>query len=128
MMQPTGGSPMTTSFGPWTTAIDSGSRAALSTFWKRRMNRLPALGSKSPRVSRVARAGLVVCAAIAFGWPTLYVTGRLATAADQENVPSPDGAAKPAKPNEGKPGGPLLIPLPGGVHAELIGLADHTAK
>ncbi|MGD9721846.1 MAG: hypothetical protein AB7O59_11000 [Pirellulales bacterium] len=120
---------MTSSFGPWTTAIDSGSRAALSTFWKRRMLCLPALGGQLPGVPRLARAALIGCALLACGWPTLSFKSRLAAAtAEEESPPAQTPPALTAAPNEPKLGGPLMIPLPGGVHAELIGFADHTAK
>lgn len=52
-------------FGPWTTALDSGSRLELSAFWKQRMRRLD--GLRLGRPPRLAASALLVGVAVATG-------------------------------------------------------------
>ncbi len=123
---------MNFSFGPWTTAIDSGSRAQLSAFWKKRIGMLSGLVAASPRVSRSGWVLLLAAGMLALGWPTLYFSRTVvaATGPSEQREPAVESPQKAGqqKPRPTVPGGPVLVPLPGGVTAELIGLADHTAK
>ena len=106
---------MSRTFGPWTTAIDSGSSVALSAFWKKRLRMLPRLSNDSPCVSAGSRVLLAAVGSLALGWPTLY----LSSAAVAESPPQQSSA---------EAGQPLSVPLSDGVVAEVIGLCDHTAK
>jgi hypothetical protein len=63
---------MNRSFGPWSTAMDTGAHPELSTFWKRRLAMLPLLGQTASRVSRRAVLTLVVLAVVALLLPTLH--------------------------------------------------------
>lgn len=123
---------MTGSFGPWTTAIDSGSRAQLSAFWKKRLARLPGLRDVSPRISKTGWLLLLAAVVVAMSWPTLYLSQSMAATAasgqPSEPADEPAQAADEPKPQATPPGGPILVSLPGGVTGELIGLCDHTAK
>ena len=50
-------------FGPWATMFETGPRAKLSTFWKRRMRNLPSTARAQVQISR--RLGLAVLIALA---------------------------------------------------------------
>lgn len=108
---------MSSEFGPWSTAIDSGGEMRLSRFWKRRLLSLTAL-SESP----AAIGGRSLCALIVAGFvvalvPTLYGEVPVATvesrpavapAAVRDEVQSAgarsnDDPLKDAEPNSAKP-------------------------
>ncbi len=117
---------MSMSLGPWTTAIDSGSSAALSAFWKRRMNQLPELANSSPRVSRRSGVLLALAGMLALGWPTAHLSRQVAAADPQPAADEQPPVAAAAAPQ--KPGELLAIELEGGVTVELIGLCEHPSK
>ncbi|MEW4571417.1 hypothetical protein AB1L88_26380 [Tautonia sp. JC769] len=81
---------MITSFGPWSSGIDSHSCPHLSTFWKRRMAMLPCLAKDSgaPTRRQVLHAGLLSLGLAA--WPTL----RPGRAVEPGAVPGQDDKAK----------------------------------
>ena len=64
---------MTTSFGPWTTALDAGSSAQLSALWKRRVAMLPRLPSTAPTISLAGRRVLLTCGLMALLLPTFHL-------------------------------------------------------
>jgi hypothetical protein len=76
---------MNTSFGPWTTAMNTGADVQLSTFWKRRMAMLPVLCESAPRTSRRLYLLLAVAAAATIALPTLSwgPAAKLVTADDK---------------------------------------------
>ncbi len=116
---------MSASMGSWTTAIDSGSKTALSTFWKRRIGQLPELALTSPHVSRRTSLLLAVAGVLALGWPTAQLP-RVA-AADPQLKETPQPKATPAA-QEQRPGKPLVIDLGDGASAELLGMSEHPSK
>ncbi len=123
--------PMINSFGPWTTALNTGSTAELSTFWKRRVGRLASVAESSPRVSWRAKWLLLLAAALMLGWPTLYLSTTVAATADaQPEQPSGEPPVKAPPPKAEQPvgGGPMMVSLPAGVHVEIIGVAEHGVK
>jgi len=86
-------------FGPWTTALDSGSRLELSAFWKQRMRRLD--GLRLVRPPRSAASAVLVGFAVAIGAMPLVRAASPATnpvlAVDDEptvaDAPAADDAA-----------------------------------
>ncbi|MEX2113256.1 MAG: hypothetical protein WD845_08730 [Pirellulales bacterium] len=118
---------MSTSLGPWTTAIDSGSTAALSAFWKRRMTQLPELADTSTRLTRRSGLLLALVAMLALGWPTAHLSRQVA-AADPQPPADEKPAVAAAEEAPQKPGQLLSIELEGGVTADLIGLCEHPSK
>src|SRR5262249_28888428 len=58
-------------FGPWTTAIHTGSAPRLSTFWKTRMRFLPGLRRCLPMPARRQLFVLAVVAAATLALPTM---------------------------------------------------------
>src|SRR5664279_2476183 len=81
-------------FGPWATMFDTGPRARLSTFWKRRMAMLPSTAGAEKRVSR--RVGFVVLlvAIAALSAPTFYL--MRAPQAKAGKPPQPQAAPAPS--------------------------------
>ncbi len=69
------------SYGPWATAMHSGSNAQLSTFWRRRLSRLPTVSESNVSLSRPAIALLGLLAVAIFAVPTIR-----AWAASNESV------------------------------------------
>ena len=65
---------MNYSFGPWTTAMDSGSGGQLSTFWKKRMAMLPIVRHSPTIVTRRSRLLLTATATLALVLPTVYLS------------------------------------------------------
>lgn len=123
---------MNGSFASWTTGIDAGSSTQLSAFWKKRLAKLPELHAADQAVSRFRVALLLLAGVTALALPAVERTRAIAGGADvdgaaaedkQETPPVERRQAQPAP-----PGGPVVVPLPGGVTATLIGVADHTAK
>lgn len=72
---------MNSSFGPWSTAFDSGAQHQLSTFWKRRLALLPALGDSPQRVARRSAVLLGSLALLVLGLPTFERADRSQLAA-----------------------------------------------
>lgn len=62
---------MNKSFGPWSTALDTGSPQQLDTFWKRRLAMLPSLNQPESRVTRRTLLFIGVVALAALALPTL---------------------------------------------------------
>src|SRR5579863_3636970 len=62
---------MKTSFGPWTTAINTGAPHQLDTFWKRRLAMLPSLSQTTSGSSRRTLLFLAAVAIAALALPTL---------------------------------------------------------
>jgi hypothetical protein len=62
---------MNASFGPWSTAIDTGAKQELNTFWKRRLAMLPSLSQSGTRATRRAVVILAILATGALALPTL---------------------------------------------------------
>jgi hypothetical protein len=75
---------MTNDFGPWTTTLESGTRAPLSTFWKRRITMLPVVWQSNRALSRQAAMRLLALAVAAIGVPGMYLS----------QVPAADANAK----------------------------------
>jgi hypothetical protein len=67
---------MKSSFGPWSTAIDTGAPQQLDTFWKRRLAMLPALNQTASRTTRRTVLVVAILAAIALALPTLKWAGH----------------------------------------------------
>ncbi|MGE5191701.1 MAG: hypothetical protein ACM3U2_04310 [Deltaproteobacteria bacterium] len=67
---------MNRSFGPWSTAIGTGVRPELNTFWKRRMAMLPLVGQTASRASRRTVLFVGVLAAVGLAIPTLKWAGH----------------------------------------------------
>jgi hypothetical protein len=99
---------MTNSFGPWTTAIDTGSSAQLSSFWKRRLSMLSIVGQCSPHVARRGRLLLASIAAIALAVPTLYLSRTVAATEEKAEV-----------------GQPFRVTLPHGIVVDVLGVGHH---
>ena len=47
---------MTNQYGPWATAIEIGPQTRLSTFWRRRLTRLPAVARSKPAMNAARRS------------------------------------------------------------------------
>src|SRR5216684_9206589 len=62
---------MSKSFGPWSTAINTGAKQELNTFWKRRLAMLPTLSQSGTRATRRAVVVLGILAIGALALPTL---------------------------------------------------------
>jgi len=58
-------------FGPWATTIDFGPQTRLSTFWRRRLTRLPTVSRSDPPVGLLTVLALLATAAALVGVPTL---------------------------------------------------------
>jgi hypothetical protein len=87
---------MNKSYGPWTTAIDTGSTAQLSAFWKRRLKMLPHVGTSSRRFSWRSLLLLVLLAAAAVALPAVQVLRTSSAAADEGQTTDKQPAGKPA--------------------------------
>jgi len=111
---------MKTHFGPWTTAIDTGSTAQLSAFWQRRLKTLPTMNRRTARVSSRSRIVLAALAMTAIGFPALRFPDRVAAAPGAPR----DAADKNDAPAAGA-GQPVRVTLPGGAVVELLGLGEH---
>jgi WD40 repeat protein len=74
---------MTTSFGPWTTAMHVGSNPQLSAFWKRRITRLLQVGRTHATVTRLTVCLLLGLAAVVCVVPTLCLTAEDRLPSDQ---------------------------------------------
>jgi hypothetical protein len=68
---------MNKSFGPWSTAINTGAPQQLDTFWKRRLAMLPSLNQSKSRATRRTLLFLGVVAACALALPTLKWTAQM---------------------------------------------------
>jgi Tol biopolymer transport system component len=93
---------MTKCFGPWATAASAGSKAHLSTFWKRRLAMLPATHRSSTRLGGRVILLLLITAGMVWALPTLWESSVATTqAADgpavAEGEPSTSDASS-AKP------------------------------
>jgi hypothetical protein len=62
---------MNNSFGPWSTAINTGAKQKLNTFWKRRLAMLPTLSQSGSRATWRALVVLGLLAIAALAIPTL---------------------------------------------------------
>jgi hypothetical protein len=79
------------SFGPWATAINSGSNPQLSRFWRRRLTRLPAVAQSTPAITRASMM-TVLALGLAIGlMPTLYGSDPPAAAGKAGAATQPDG-------------------------------------
>src|SRR4051794_5401700 len=74
-------------FGPWATMFDTGPRARLSTFWKRRMAMLPSTASAEKKLSRRVRFLLLLSACAALSAPTVYLLRAPHAVADETTSP-----------------------------------------
>ena len=106
---------MNRSFGPWTTAMDSGSGAQLSTFWKKRMTMLPIVRRSSAVVTRRGRLLLTAMATLALMLPTLHLSRTVAAVVAQPEKPAAEGT-------------PFRAMLPGGLIAEVIGVGHNPSN
>ncbi|HEY2838853.1 MAG TPA: hypothetical protein VGJ26_06880 [Pirellulales bacterium] len=75
-------------FGPWATMFDTGPRARLSTFWKRRMAMLPSTASAEKKLSRRVRLLLLAGACAALSAPTVYLLRAPLARADETTPPA----------------------------------------
>lgn len=62
---------MSSCFGPWATTIDLGPQTRLSTFWRRRLTRLPSVRRSDPFLGWQARSLLGLAGAMLLALPTL---------------------------------------------------------
>ena len=106
---------MNHSFGPWTSAMDSGSGAQLSTLWKERMTMLPIVRDSSPVVTRRGRLLLTATATLALVLPTLHLSRTVAAVEAELEEPAAEGK-------------PLRVMLPGDLVVEVIGVGHHPSK
>jgi hypothetical protein len=106
---------MNHSFEPWTTAMDSGSGAQLSTFWKKRMTMLPIVRHSSAEMTHRGRLILIATATFALMLPTLYVTRSIAAVETEPEKPAAVGKA-------------FRVMLPAGLVAEVIGVGHYPSK
>lgn len=86
---------MTRTFGPWATAINTGSNPQLSRFWRRRLTQLPAVSQSRNATAWTMRAVVAAATVVLLGVPTLR---DLAVSAEEKEkgIPSnPGTAAKP---------------------------------
>ena len=81
---------MKNQFGPWATAIQTGSTLQLSTFWKRRMTMLAGVGRIPSALSRRAFLGLGTAALATCAIPTLRGSAEspVGSPADEDGNPS----------------------------------------
>src|SRR5216684_3195603 len=97
---------MSKSFGPWSTAINTGAKQELNTFWKRRLAMLPTLSQSGTRATRRAVVVLGILAIGALALPTLKRGTNAQTLV--QVVDSVANAAEPADP--GQPASPAERP------------------
>lgn len=106
---------MTESFGPWSTAINTGAPQQLDTFWKRRLAMLPTLNRSESRAKRRTLLFLGIVAAGTLALPTVkwatqvQSAGQSVVLADDKAPPKdatkgPAGADHHEKPGAGKMG------------------------
>jgi len=97
-------------FGPWATAACGGANVQLSTFWRRRLTRLPAASRSSLVLTRPAAALLVAVTLVMGGLPTLRGTAgsappgcaHLRAQSDSPSIPpAAQGQAGAARPGAG---------------------------
>ena len=91
---------MSNSFGPWATDIDMSPQTRLSTFWRRRLKRLPGLSCGSPTITRSAILALLVTAIAVGAVPTLQ--NRVVSA--EPGSPAAGSRASAAAPATGQAG------------------------
>src|SRR6478752_5690878 len=94
---------MNKSFGPWSTAINTGAAQQLDTFWKRRLAMLPSLNQSKSRATRQTLLFLGVIAACALALPTLKWTTRMQLVGPAGVLA--DDKAQPTDAAKGPPGG-----------------------
>jgi len=92
---------MNTSFGPWTTAADTGSVTNLSTFWKRRLAMLPVTYRSSARLGGRVVLVLFTAAALVWALPTL----RSAAAQTEKKKPAAENQTRTEGPPAKEPAG-----------------------
>jgi hypothetical protein len=91
---------MNESYGPWTTALHSGSSHRLSAFWQTRLTRLSTVHRSAGTMLRWVSAGLLFMAAALVAMPTLH--GWAASAETEGTAPCgtpPSGDKNPAQPS-----------------------------
>jgi hypothetical protein len=106
---------MNNSFGPWTTAMASGSGAQLSTFWKQRMQMLPVVRQSAAVVTHRGRLLLTATCILALVLPTLQFSRSLATVEAEPQKRAEDGK-------------PFRVTLPGDLVAEVLGVGHNPSK
>ena len=92
---------MNTSFGPWTTAADTGSVANLSTFWKRRLAMIPVTYRSSARLGGRVVVILLTAAVLVWALPTL----RSAAAQAERKKPMSENQTRTEGPPAKEPAG-----------------------
>lgn len=92
---------MIKSFGPWATAASAGSKAHLSTFWKRRLAMLRAAHLSKSRLGGRAVLLLLTAAGLIAALPTLH--GAAATAPAAKDSAQPTDAPHAKRPGTEKP-------------------------
>jgi hypothetical protein len=127
---------MSNDFGPWATMLESGTRAPLSTFWRRRITMLPFVWRSNRKFSRRAALRLVALALVAIGVPGVYLSRAPAAganaAADEQATPLADAVrafnAEAAEDPIGKTQPPLtedeVIAALRGIMRELTPMTD----
>lgn len=65
-------------FGPWATMISAGQNLQLSTFWRRRLMRLPVVAQSSTAIPRRAIIAILIAGVVIGLMPTLYPSGAKA--------------------------------------------------
>lgn len=86
-------------YGPWATSIDTGARAELSTFWRRRLEMLLPVSQTSAIPSRRSLTCLVVIGVLLVALPTFCSVAAIAEDGNGTDTP----AAGEQKPNSDKP-------------------------
>ena len=90
-------------YGPWATSIDAGSRAELSTFWRRRLTMLLPASQTSAIPSRRSLVCLVAIGALLLTLPTFYSVAAVAEDVNSAGAPSANEPKASEKPNSDKP-------------------------
>jgi hypothetical protein len=122
---------MSKSFGPWSTAMNTGARQELNTFWKRRLAMLPTLSQSGTRATRRALVVLGLLAIGALALPTLkrstqaqalaQATGSTADVAEPNEAGKSESTQRPKKPaseSKARDAAPVVEYLPRPTKAE----------
>ncbi len=89
---------MNSSFGPWSTAINTGAKQELNTFWKRRLAMLPTLSQSGTRATRRTLVILAVLGIGALALPTLKRGTHAQTVVLTDSADEPERAIESSRP------------------------------
>jgi hypothetical protein len=113
--------PAASFFGPWATALETGSSARLSTFWRRRMALLNEARKAALGTTRYGMAVLAIAACATLAMPTLYLSHAPAAVAAPDTARDEEGSARQL-------GRPVRVALPGGGLLEFVALGEHPSQ